>query len=666
MKISRFLGTGVVLLSVWLPVQVLARHDALPLLGAEEIADTCSRAVTQWKASIAELEAVPARTPEGSVRFIKGWNRLQVAVEDVQGVVYLLANVSPDEAVRTAAETCDAEIRKFGAALFQNGKLYRNMRFLRVRDNVEKKFRRDALDSFEDGGVSIMPQKQVRMREIRERLTVLQQTFSRHIRDNPARMVFSPEQMAGLPQSTLSAAKRDEQGNYVLDFSYPLYIPFMQYAHDGEARKQYQHAFLNRGTPENVALLQEAATLRHELAELLGYRSYADYVLHRRMAKKPARVSAFLNEIENAIRGAEKEELEELRHFRAREEGTPYDSTALARWDVAYWQEKLKQSRFRIDQNDMRRYFPTSAAVPWVMGLASSLYGIDFVPGKVPRWHEDVQFFAVIDKETKQSIGGIYLDIFPREGKYGHAAAFQARGSSTQENRKPISVLVANFNRAGLDMRELETLLHEFGHVLHGVLSKTRFVDQAGTSVERDFVEAPSQMFEWWAYAGQTLSRFPQYCQTGCPAVDEGLLKRLNLARRYGRGLFYSRQLLYARYDMALYGDQVPDVMALWEQMEKETPLGHTPGTLFPGQFSHTMSGYAAGYYGYLWAEVLALDMLSRFEGNLMNADVGRRYRSTVLQRGGEATASELVRAFLNREPDNKAFYQEITGKLPR
>ena len=226
----------------------------------------------------------------------------------------------------------------------------------------------------------------------------------------------------------------------------------------------------------------------------------------------------------------------------------------------------------------------------------------------------------------------------------------------------PISVLVANFNRYGLDLDELETMLHEFGHVLHGVMSRTRFVEQSGTSVERDFVEAPSQMFEEWAHDYEALSTLPLYCGNSCPQIDRDMLRRLNESRRFGQGIFYSRQALYAKYDMKIYSDKPGDVMDTWVDMEGKTLQGYDQGTQFPGQFSHVVSGYSAGYYGYLWSKVLALDMLSRFNGKLVNPQVGRFYRKTVLERGSELPADRMVRYFLGRSPDSAAFYEDISG----
>lgn len=654
---------GMFVLPAFISPAFAVNSQTIPVLSAEEISALCTQGIENWKQQVSQMEAIKAYTPEGSPHFIQEWNRLMMVMDDLHGPVYLLSQVSPDENIRHSADACDTQIRAFNTDLYLNKKLYANVRFSRSKDNVERKLRKDILSDFEDAGITLLPKKQERMREIRIRLNEIQQEFSRNIRENRTRVVFTPEQMKGLPEDYLARLKRDESGNYLLDFSYPVYIPFMQYADDSEARRQYQFEFLNRGTPENLELLQEAIALRHEMALLAGYRSYADYRLRRRMAKKPGVVQKFLDQVQQAISTAEKKELEDLRQYKASVQGTLPSETSLQRWDVNYWQEKLRKEKFHVDQNELRRYFPTDAAVRWALGISEALYGISFERKSVPVWHEDVLFFHVYDKKTRAFLGSIYLDLFPREGKYGHAAAFPVKGGSTLEGRKPISVLVTNLNRSGLDSNELETLLHEFGHVLHGVLSKTRYVEQSGTNTERDFVEAPSQMFEEWTRAKQPLSLLPQYCQNGCPTIDDDLLMRINQARKFGRGIFYARQLLYAKYDMALYDENKKDIMTLWQEMEGNTPLGYVTETQFPGQFNHTISGYAAGYYGYLWSEVLAMDMLSQFGNNLMNPQMGMHYRTTVLERGGEAYAAELLRAFLGRDPDSKAFYREITGK---
>jgi thimet oligopeptidase len=287
---------------------------------------------------------------------------------------------------------------------------------------------------------------------------------------------------------------------------------------------------------------------------------------------------------------------------------------------------------------------------------------VKFTERKVPVWHEDVRYFDVTDAKTGQFLSGFYLDLFPREGKFNHAAAWGVRGVSLRAHRTPLSALVTNFDRQGLNHDELETMLHEFGHVLHNVLSRTDYNPQAGTSVKRDFVEAPSQMFEEWARREKTLALFRQVCPD-CPQLTSDEIKRLDAARKFGRGIQYSAQWLYATYDMALSIEPRP-VLAVWTQLEEATPLGHVEGTMFPAGFAHIAgSGYASGYYGYMWSEVLALDMLSPFKKDMLDPKVGLRYRDTILSQGSQVEEMDMVRKFLGREPSNEAFFAEITGK---
>ena len=507
------------------------------------------------------------------------------------------------------------------------------------------------------------------MKAILTRLEELSQAFSRNIRDNNQRLIFKPGEVAGLPPEYLAKAKRDDQGNYLLGFAYPEYIPFMENADDSAARRRYQFAFTNRGSAKNLALLQEAIVLRKEMAGLFGLPSFADHVIRRRMAQTPQAVNKFLAEVRTAVSASEKAELKELAAFEAQSLGRkdakpakPAKAT-LQRWDVQYWQQKLKRARFDIDPNELRKYFPADAAIAWILHVSGIQYGVEFQRVDAPVWHPEVQYYDVIDSRTKQRISGAYLDMFPRDGKFSHAAAFPVRGASTAAGRTPISVLVANFDRSGFNGDEMETLTHEFGHILHGVLSGTRYVSQAGTSTERDFVEAPSQMYEEWARNEESLALVSNFCNQPCPKVDAALAKKLTAAHNFGRGIRYARQLLYASFDMSIYAAQPDDPMAVWKRMEGRTPLGYVKNSQFPGQFGHVMSGYGAGYYGYMWSEVLALDMLSAFQGKLLNPEVGARYREKILSRGGELSGMELVRGFLGREPNSKAFFAEIAGK---
>ncbi|GAA4013282.1 M3 family metallopeptidase [Actimicrobium antarcticum] len=637
----------------------------IPAISADQVAPLCQAGLASLRQRVIVMEALPAT--RNAAKVFAEWNRLQIALQDVQGPMDILSNVSPDKATRTAMEACLVELSQFDTGLNQNAVVYAKFKTIKPRDAIDTKLRKDLMDRFEDTGVALPPERQQRLKAILKQLEELGQAYARNVRDNSTRLVFTAQEATGLPADYLARAKRDEQGNYLLGFESPEYLPFMDYADDAEARRRYQTAYTNRGTAANPPMLKEAMALRQELAGLFGLPTWADYVIRRRMAKTPAAVFTFLDEVQVAVTALEKKEIEELRAFKSQTLKTDLASTRIERWDAGYWQQKLKKARYSVDQNALRAYFPTPAALAWIMDVSSKLYGISFTKGEVPVWHPEVQYYDVFDTRSSKRIGGIYLDPFPREGKYGHAAAFGIRGASTLAQRTPVSVLVTNFDRNGLSSDELETMVHEFGHVLHGVLSQTRYVEQAGTSVERDFVEAPSQMYEEWARRKDPLATLASFCSTPCPVVDDALLARLTAAHNFGRGLRYGRQLLYARYDMNVYSLKTAaassDPLVIWNTMEAATPLGHVEGTEFPGQFGHIMGGYSAGYYGYMWSEVLALDMLSAYQGKLMDPVVGQRYRQAILARGGEKTGADMVRDFLGRTPDSKAFFNEISGQ---
>jgi thimet oligopeptidase len=641
------------------------QRPLIPLLKADDIPALCKDTLASLRKRVSLLEKLPAAHAKDSKKVLTEWNDLQIALEDLQGPVDILNNVSPDAKVRGSTEACLIETNRFATDLLQSEKLYARFKAIQPSDPIEKKLRQDILYSFDDTGVSLPPAKRARMKEILDKLGELSQEFARNIRDNNQKLSFTPAELQGMPAAYLARAKRDDKGNYLLGFDYPDYKPFMESADNGDARRRYQIAFANHGTPKNLEILKEAMNLRHEMAALFGLPSYADLVTRRRMVKNPQTVDKFLTEVKTAVTQLEIKEIEELRAFKSETLKTPLADTKLERWDAEYWQQKIKQARYNVDQEALRKYFPTDAAVPWILYVSGTLYGVEFKRVEVPVWDPEVQYYDVIDSKSKTRIAGIYLDLFPREGKYGHAAAWGTRGVSTLARRTPVSTLVTNFDRNGLNSDELETLVHEFGHVLHGVLSNTKYVVQAGTNVELDFVEAPSQMYEEWARRKESLTLLAGFCKTACPTIDDALLQRLTAAHNYGRGIRYARQLLYASYDMTIHNDKADQeqALAIWQQMEGATPLGYVPDTEFPGQFGHLMGGYAAGYYGYMWSEVLALDMLSRYNGKLMNPEVGHLYRQDILSRGAEKPAGEMVSAFLGREPNSKAFFAEISGQ---
>ncbi len=633
----------------------------LPVYDAAEIKTVCAAAIAKAQQQVGAIESLPlAKVSTAST--IDAWNRMSIDSADAIDLIYLLGSVHTDKAVRDEAEACILKATEMRTEFMQREALYR--RFVAVKPSAPhaRRLKRDLLEEFEDTGVALGAEARGRAKSIINRLEELNQEFARNVRDNKTRLTFSPDELRGMPQDYLDKAKRDERGNYLLGFDYPDYIPFQTNADDEAARRRYYIAFQNRGGERNLVILNEIARLRLELAKLYGLPSFAHYVIRRRMAENPENVAAFLDGVKGAVRELEKREVEELRTLKAATLGKPLADTAIGRWDVSYYQEKTRKSRYAIDQEALRAYFPTLASVEWALNVASRLYGVKFRQVKVPAWHEDVRYYDVLDARDGKFLSGIYLDLFPRDGKFKHAAAFGVRSVSKKAGRTPVSVLVANLDRKGLTHDEVNTVFHEFGHVLHGVLSRADYSPQGGTNVKWDFVEAPSQMFEEWGRRAESIALLRLSCKD-CPVLGPDLIHRLDEARKYGAGVKYSRRHLYAAFDMALAGPDPGDALPVWVRMETETPLGHVEGTQRPGNFGHIAGGYAAGYYGYMWSEVLALDMLSAFGGNLMNAKVGHRFRDVILANGGQVPAQVLVRKFLGREPSSKAFFAEITGQ---
>jgi thimet oligopeptidase len=636
-------------------------RPTIPILSADEVKTRSDAALADARRRMERIQEVPL-DEVSAASVLDEWDRSAIVIEDAFGAISLLNSVHPEKYVRDAADVALIEESSFLTEIFQNEALYERVRLVDPTSLAEKQLKQDLLEAFEDSGVTLPPDRRRRFKEISDRLTELGQEFARNIRENTELIRFTPEECSGVPQSWLDRAQRDEHGNIVVGFDYPDYIPFMSNSRHEGARKRYYLGYTNRGTPRNLDVMDEITRLRKEIADLYGVPSYAHYVTKRRMVENPEVVLRFLDEVRSVVTEAEVRDLAQLSEVRAELDGIPVEKANINRWDMLFYRERLRERRFAIDQEALRKFFPTGPAVEWMLDISERLYDLRFERAAVPVWHEDVIYLDVLDATTSEFIGGIYLDLYPREGKYKHAAAWPVRGVSRKAERKAISVLVTNFDRTGLTHDELETLLHEFGHVLHGVLSHTEYNQHSGTSVERDFVEAPSQMYEEWASRLESLAMLRAHCRD-CPQIDESLVQRLNAAAKFGSGIDYGRQLLYAEFDMALSSENPGRCLEVWKQMEGATPMGYVEGTSFPGTFEHIASGYAAGYYGYMWAKAIALDMLSVFGTDIMNRDAGRRVREMILSRGGEEPARTLVENFLGRPVSTEAFFDRIRGK---
>ena len=620
-----------------------------------EVKAACDSGLASTRTRVRQLE-----TRAADAAWLKAYDALSAHIEDVAYPVYLLSNVHPDKAVREATEACELRWADFTSTLGQNEKLYRAAKRVKPGDAIDRELLKTVLEGFEDAGVSLPPGPRARAKAISDRITELSQAFDRNIRDAKVQLAFTEAELQGVPDSVWKTAKRDASGRVLLGLESPSVVPVMQGAVDAGTRERMWRAKTNEGGERNLKLLGEIGQLRKEYAGLFGAASYADFTLRRRMAESTANATRFLGEVQQAVAARERREIDELRAAKAAHTGQPLAATKIDRWDVGFYTERVKRERYSVDQQAFRPYFPPQESLALVMRVVEKMMGVKYtrVEG-VKLWHPEAQAWAVSDATTGKPLAALYVDLYPREGKYNHAAVWSFRGGSTLTKRLPQAALVVNFDRQGLTLDEFETLLHEFGHAVHSNLSATRYASQAGTSTLRDFVEAPSQMLETWVFDRRVLGLMAEVCPS-CKTVPDELLRQAEVAKRYGEGVQYARQQLFASFDLGLHGADAPEPMALWARMEGATPLGHVPGTMFPAGFSHVAGGYAAGYYGYLWSEVLAADLRTAFDKDKLDPKVGRRYRDIVLGNGGQRPPQQLVRDFLGRESSTKAFFDQL------
>ncbi|MCW7537804.1 Zn-dependent oligopeptidase [Aquabacterium sp. A7-Y] len=621
-------------------------------------AEDLGRACDAGLARLREQEQALARMAPGTA-MLTALDDLHVAGEDAAGAIYLLLNVHPDKALRDAAQDCSLKWQDFWSSFSQNVLLYRKLKQVRPADPVDAMLLRETLEDLEDGGAALRPAQRQRAKAIQDRVSALRTEFDQRLRDDDRTVAFAPEELAGVPEGVWREAPRNEQGQVLLGLDYPSYLPVLGHASSAAARERMWRAKLDEGGQANLHALGEIARLRHEYARLFGFSSYADFALRRRMAKSADQVQRFLGEVKQAVAQREGRDIEELRLAKARHLQQPAESVKLERWDVLFYTERVRRERYSVDQEAFRSYFPPQQSLEFVLRLSERLFGVHFERRDTPAWHPEVQNYAMRDERSGAYLASLFVDMYPRRGKYNHAAVWSFRSGATRLGRTPQSALVVNFDRKGLTLEELETLLHEFGHALHNNLSKTRHASQSGTSVLRDFVEAPSQMLEDWVYQPDVLALFREVC-SNCPTLPPEMLEQAVKAKHFGKGNFTARQHLFASYDLALHGRRPVEPLALWARMEAATPLGHVSGTRFPASFSHVAGGYAAGYYGYLWSEVIARDLQTAFKDKRLDPATGRRYRETVLANGGQVRPEVLIRRFLGRPARPDAFFEYL------
>lgn len=574
------------------------------------------------------------------------WNDINIALGNAFAVSSLLAQVHPEESVRSAAEKGEQEAHRLLTDLGLDRDLYNVLAAVDdgPLDDAGRRVLRLSLRDFRRAGVDQDESVRERIRALSERETEVSQEFSKNIRDDVRTVTLRPEQLDGLPADYVEEHPADADGKITITTDYPDYIPFMTFARDRSARRELLEAFLNRAWPANDPLLRELLTLRDEHAKVLGYPDWPSYDAEVKMIREGAAIPDFVDRIASA---AEESAHRDYAVLLDRLRVDHPDATAVDSTDKSYYTEVISRENFDVDAQEVREYFDFGKVRAGLLDITGRLFGLEYVPvPDAPTWHEDVAVYDVLTAGSR--LGRIYLDLHPREGKFKHAAQFDLV-PGIAGRQLPEGVLVCNFPRGLMEHDDVVTLFHEFGHLVHHVLAgRHAWARFSGVATEWDFVEAPSQMLEEWAWDADVLRSFATN-KAGEP-IPAGLVTKMRAANEFGKGFLVRTQMFYAALAYRVHHQVPDDLTAVVRDLQAEYDLfGYVPNTHFHASFGH-LEGYTSGYYTYMWSLVIAKDLFSAFDGdNLLETEAAHRYRDRILAAGGSKDAADLVEDFLGR-----------------
>jgi len=596
-------------------------------------------------------------------------------------VIGTVAESSTDKAMRDMANEMSVKLQEWGVGLDYREPLYKALKTVADAkpklDREQQRLVDDQMRSYRRAGLTLPPAEKAEVEKLRKDLAALNTEFAVNINEARAPLDFTAAELAGVPQSFLdSPGVKQADGRYRVMANITWhYQAVTENADNPDVRRRVLVARFQLAREKNTAVLSKLAILRAEIAHRLGYANWADYQIEVRMAKTGATAVKFEEDLVAGLQPKYAAEIETLRQMKVAQTGKA--DAQLETSDVSYYTNKLKREKYAIDAEKLRVYFPYQATLEGMFAIYQKIFGLKFTAVEPPYvWAPGVQLYVVADAATHTPMGAFYLDMFPRDGKFNHFACFdQKTGGVMADGRYdlPVAALLCNFPAPSADKPSLlkhadvETLFHEFGHVMHAMLSRSHYVAQGGFNVPLDFVEAPSQMLENWVWDKAVLDTFAADYRDPTKKIPAETIASLVAARQATEGYFTRRQLSIGLLDLALHTltpDEArkADVVKLTNDVTARVAVAPPADTFWAGYIGH-LAGYDAGYYGYLWAKVMAIDMASVFRhapGGFLDEKVGRRLRDEVYGAGNTRDVAESVEIFLGRKRSNEPFLEYV------
>ena len=584
------------------------------------------------------------------------FNELESVIYDLSGRIAFLGDVHPDEKIREFGNEADSEIQNFALQIFNDPDIYKKFNEIEIdaSDSEDVEFHKDLEIDFIDAGHSLTHENKSRLLEIDKKLIQLGISFSENIAKDKTELQFFEDELRGLSKNDLTNLKKIEE-KFIITMSYPDINAVMENCIVRKTRETTWKAFNNRAVNVNSPILKEAVVLRNEKAALFGFNTWSEYRLQNRMAKSPKNVKAMYDNLIPKLQKAAEVEKKELVI-------DDIDIKDIAPWDIRYFISTERSKVSNIENGELKKYFFIHDVKNEMFKVCEEVFDLVIKPeSNESAWHEDVELWSLWQKDGDR-LAYFYLDLHPRDGKFTHAAVFDISSGGSVRQELPVCSMVANFPNPNtgdglMTFDEVETLFHEFGHVLHNGIGKSKYTRFVGANCEWDFVEAPSQIMEHWVWKVECLKKISRHIETG-KSLSEEMCEKLNSSKNIGASLLALRQVSFGLADQHLHGEDFNDSLNDVEQISQEvTNINYPNDTNHLPAFGHLLGGYDAAYYGYLWAEIIGDDMFSRFENEgVLSNSVGVEYKNKILKPVGTISAEIMVKNFLGRKWNDEAF----------